>query len=242
MRQTLFLPPHKIVQRNHYPTSSCNCQPTHAHAASESVHLVNDEQRLIVWNIVVWSGAIPVKSWRGAVGKMGREVPFRRYSGRTWRMCGAYCTPRRLRGKSVSNTCAGAKVQPCRRRYVRPRDCSNHGHSGLVAPERHLRGDALWRAAQWRSAACKAEANARAGRRNPAKRSGRRGNGRRSGAGSEWRRAHEALCTTRVAREPWISESVQLHRFSANGKRNHSKNASSRPAVTKWPSKCGAKT
>ena len=59
VRRTLFLPHHKIAQRNHYPMSSRNCQPTHAHAASESVHFVNDEQRLIVWTIVVWSGAIP---------------------------------------------------------------------------------------------------------------------------------------------------------------------------------------
>ena len=51
-----------LVQLKHYPTSSCSCQPTHAHAASESAHFVNDEQRLIVWTIVVWSGAIPVKS------------------------------------------------------------------------------------------------------------------------------------------------------------------------------------
>ena len=35
VRQALFLLPHKIVQRNHCPTSSCNCQPTHAHAASD---------------------------------------------------------------------------------------------------------------------------------------------------------------------------------------------------------------
>ena len=50
-------------------------------------------------------------------------------------------------------------------------------------------------------------------------------------AGSDWRRQHEALCTTRVAREPWSSECVQLQRFSAHGKRNHSKHASSRRAV-----------
>ena len=49
-------------------------------------------------------------------------------------MFGAYCTPRKLRRKSVSNTCARAQGQPCQRRSVRPRDRSNHEHSsGLVA-------------------------------------------------------------------------------------------------------------
>ena len=47
-------------------------------------------------------------------------------------MCGAYCTPRKLRGKNVSNTCAQAKGQPCRKRSVRPRDRSNHERSGLA--------------------------------------------------------------------------------------------------------------
>ena len=105
--------------------------------ASESVHLVNDEQRLIVWTIVVWSGASPVKSWRGVVGIKGREVHFRKYSRRTWRMCGAYCTQLRLRRKSVSNTCARAQGQPCQRRSLRPRDRSKHERSsGLVAAEK----------------------------------------------------------------------------------------------------------
>ena len=99
-----------------YLTKSCNATTVrrphatasrHTHTqASESVDLVNDEQRLIVWKIVVWSGALPVKSWRGFVGKKGRKFPFRKYSRWTWRMCGAYCTPRRLRRKSVCNTCA----------------------------------------------------------------------------------------------------------------------------------------
>ena len=80
-----------------------------------------------------------------------------------------------------------------------------HRPEGSPGEERRLQG--------------KQKANARAGtRRNPAKRSGKRGNGRRSGAGSDLRRAHEALCTTRVAREPRNSESVQLHRFFSKGK------------------------
>ena len=43
---------------------------------------------------------------------------------------------------------------------------------------------------------------------------------RRSGAGSDWRRAYEALCTSRVERETWSSESVQLQHFLAKEKRN----------------------
>ena len=105
VRQVLFLLHHKIVQRNHCPTSSCSCQPTHALAASESVHFVNDEQRLIVWKIVVWSGAIPFKSWRGVVGKKGREVPFQKVlradMAHVWRVLHTTHTQRKERLRHV---------------------------------------------------------------------------------------------------------------------------------------------
>ena len=214
MRQTLFLLPHKIVQLKHFPTSSCSCQSTHAHAASESVHFVNDEQRLIVWTIVVWSGARPVKSWRGVVGKKCRDA----------------CV-----SEVKVNPAGGA---PCAREIAvttsalvwwRLKDIfvgtpSGGQPSGGAPPARQRRMPELAHEIQRKEAEDEEM------------------EGEVVHAGSDWRRAHEALCTTRVAREPWTSESVQLHRFSAKGKRNHSKHASSRPAVTKWPSKCGART
>ena len=159
-------------------------------------------------------------------------------------MCGVYCTPHRLRGKNVSNTCAQAKGQPCQSRSVRPRDRSNHEPSGLVAAERHLRGDTSLEGSPVEErrpkgrGECQSWQNAKSSEKN-AEDEEMEGEVVQDLNGD----VHMKLSVPLVSRENSVPARVcNCTVFQPRKSAIIPKMQVSRPAVTKWPSKCGART